>query len=183
MMREKFLENLPPDVRARFEAAREKVMQDPKIKELKAKADSATGELRTAVREAMMKADPGLADLLKQNVGNKFKAGKDGGKPGAEHPNLDQLSDADRKKLMAARETAKADPTVQAAEEKRKAAATPEDRRAAEEEFHKAIRAAVLKADPSLEPILNQLKGQKGQMRGNGPNGQNPGAEQSVPQT
>ena len=176
--REKFLESLPPDVRARFEAAREKAMQDPNVIELKTKAEAAGNELRIAVREAMMKADPGLADLIKQNVGNKFKEGKEGGNPG-----LDQLSEGDRKKLKAAREVARTDPAVQAAEEKRRAATTPEAHRAAGEEFHKAMRAAVLKADPSLEPILDELaKSQKGGMRPKGPKGPNSGPEQAPPQ-
>ena len=176
----KFLESLPPDVRERFEAAREKAMQDPNVKELKAKADAAGGALRAAVREAMRKTDPGLAEILKKNAGKKFQDEKDGGKPGAERPGPAQLSEGDRQKLMAARETAKSDPAVQAAEEKKKAAATPEDRRAATDEFFKAMRAAVLKADPSLEPILDQLKAQKGPPREK-PNDQNPSGGPTAP--
>ena len=180
MMREKFLENLPPEVRSRFEAAREKAMQDPKVIELKAKLEGAGNELRGAVREAMMKVDPGLADLLKQSCGNKFKAGKEGGNPGPERPGLDQLGEGDRLKLKAAREAAKSDSTVQAAEAKRDAATNPEDRRAAGEEFRKAMRAAVLKSDPSLEPVFEQLmKAQKGAMRPKDQKGKTPGFQQN----
>jgi len=155
-MRDKFLDNLPPEIRARFEAAREKAMEDPKVKELKARADAAGGELRTAMREAMLKVDPGLAEILKQRAGNK--PGKEADKKQPDRPALAQLSEGDRQKLLAAREQAKNDPDVQAADAKKKAATTPEDRRAAAEDFHKAMRSALLKADPSLEPILDQIK-------------------------
>ncbi|MFZ4778430.1 MAG: hypothetical protein ACOYM3_23925, partial [Terrimicrobiaceae bacterium] len=81
-MRDKMMENLPPEIRERFEAAREKAMQDPKIQELKSKADAAGDELRKAMRDAMMKADPGLADILKERFKDKMKDGKPGDKPG-----------------------------------------------------------------------------------------------------
>lgn len=155
-MRDKFLDNLPPEIRARFEAAREKAMEDPKVKELRARADAAGGEFRAAVRDAMLKADPGLAEILKQRTGNK--PGKEADKKQPDRPALAQLSEGDRQKLLAAREKAKNDPDVQAADAKKKAATTPEDRRAAAEEFHKSMRSSLLKADPSLEPILDQIK-------------------------
>lgn len=155
-MRDKFLDSLPPEVRKRFETAREMAVQDPKVKELKGRADAAAGEFRTAMRESMMKADPGLADVLKQQAAGKL--GKDGDRNHGGQPPLSQLSEGDRQKLMAAREIAKDDPAVQQAEAKMKAATTPEERRAAAGEFHRAMRAALLKADPTLEPILDQIK-------------------------
>jgi len=147
------MENLPPELRARFEAAREKAMQDPKIQELKNKADGINEEFRKAMREAMMKADPELAEILK----NQFKGKMKGGKPG-EPPGFANLSDADRQKLMAVREKAKSDPAVVAAEEKKKNAKSPEERAAADKEFHAAMRAALLKADPSLAPLIDKIK-------------------------
>jgi len=152
-IRDKMMENLPPELRARFEAAREKAMQDPKIQELKNKADGINEEFRKAMREAMMKADPELAEILK----NQFKGKMKGGKPG-EPPGFANLSDADRQKLMAVREKAKSDPAVVAAEEKKKNAKSPEERAAADKEFHAAMRAALLKADPSLAPLIDKIK-------------------------
>lgn len=157
MLREKMLENLPPELRQRFEAARDKAMQDPQIQSLKAKSEAAVEEFRNAMREAMMKADPGLAEQLKSYMGKKM-----GGTP----PGFANLSEADRQKLMDAREKAKTDPAVQAAEAKRRAATTPDERRAAEQEFHAAMRTALLKVDPSLAPILDQMKPPKGSPKG-----------------
>jgi len=153
--REKMMENLPPEIRARFEAAREKAMQDPAIQDLKKKADAASEEFRKAMRDAITKADPGLAELIKERVKDKMKDGKPG-----EPPGFANLSEGDRQKLMAAREKAKDDPAVLAAEELKKNAKTPEERHAAMEQFHKAMKAALLKADPTLGPILDQLKPQ-----------------------
>jgi hypothetical protein len=158
-MREKMKENLPPELRERFEAAHAKAMQDPAVQELKKKADASAQEFRKAMREAMLKADPGLAEAMKAQMGGKFH-GKDGKR--GEPPGFANLSDGDRQKLMAARAAAKNDPAVQAAEAKKKAAQTPEEHQAAREEFHKAMQAALLKADPTLGPILDQLKPPQG---------------------
>lgn len=155
--RDKMMDNLPPEIRARFEAARDKAMQDPAIQELKKKADTANDEFRKAMRDALVKADPGLAEIIKERMKDRVKDGRPG-----EPPGLANLSEADRQKLMAAREKAKDDPAVQAAENLKKEAKTPEERHAAMEQFHKAMKAALLKADPSLGPILDQLKPPQG---------------------
>ncbi len=155
--RDKMLENLPPEIRARFEAARDKAMQDPALQELKKKAETANEELKKAMRDAMMKADPGLAEYIKKQMSDKMRDGKPG-----EPPGLATLSEGDRQKLMAAREKAKNDPAVLAAEELKKNAKTPDERRAAMEQFHKAMKAATLKADPSLAPIIEQMKPPQG---------------------
>jgi len=171
-MRDKMMDNMPPEIRARFDAARDKAMQDPKIQELKAKADAAGDEFRKAMREAIMKADPGLAEILKEQFKGKMKDGKPGEKPG-----FANLSEGDRQKLMAAREKAKDDPAVKAAEAKKSEAKTPEERQAAMEAFHKAMKDALLKADPTIGPLLEQLKpphGGPGRPPGPPPGG-NPG--------
>lgn len=155
--RDKMLENLPPEIRARFEAARDKAMQDPALQELKKKAETANEELKKAMRDAMMKADPGLAEYIKKQMSDKMRDGKPG-----EPPGLANLSEGDRQKLMTAREKAKNDPAVIAAEELKKSAKTPDERRAAMEQFHKAMKAAILKADPSLAPIIEQMKPPQG---------------------
>jgi len=159
-MRDKMMSHLPPELRERFEAAREKAMKDPAIQELRKKADTAAEDFRTAMREAMMKADPGLAEVLKDRMGGKPPGGKDGKHEAG--PGFANLSEGDRQKLMAAREKAKSDPAVQAAEAKKQAAKSPEERRVAGEEFHKAMKEALLKADPSLGPVIDQLKPPQG---------------------
>ena len=67
--RDKMMENLPPEIRARFEAAREKAMQDPNIQELKKNAATANEALRKAMREAILKADPGSAPVFSAEAG------------------------------------------------------------------------------------------------------------------
>lgn len=165
MMREKFLDNFPPEVRQRFEAAREKAMQDPKIKELRETADKSAMELFKAVREKMLELDPGLADLIKKRDEGGPGGGKgprpEGGGSGPNSPGMASLTDAERGKLMAAREKAKADLTVVAADKKKDAATTPEDRKTASEEYRKAMHDAILKVDPSLAPVLDKLAAAK----------------------
>lgn len=156
--RDKMMENLPPEIRQRFEAAREKAMQDPAIQELKKKADGAREEFGKAMREAINKADPGLADILKEHMKDRMKDGKRG-----EPPGFANLSEGDRQKLKAAHEKAKDDPAVIAAENLKQSAKTPEERQAAMEQFHKAMKAALLKADPTIGPLLDQLKPPQGQ--------------------
>lgn len=58
------------------------------------------------------------------------------------------VSEADRAKLHQLREMVKDDPAVRAASEKRKRA---------DEEYHEALRVAILKRDPSLAPVLDEI--------------------------
>jgi hypothetical protein len=62
---------------------------------------------------------------------------------------LEGVSQADRIKLHALREMVKNDPAVHAANEKRKRA---------NDEYHEALRAAILKRDPSLATILDRIR-------------------------
>lgn len=61
---------------------------------------------------------------------------------------LANLSPEERQKLQAARQKAIQDPAVQAAHDKM---------RQAHKEFRDAMNAALLKADPSIQPILNKI--------------------------
>src|SRR6266404_6447209 len=61
---------------------------------------------------------------------------------------LANLSPDERQKLQAARQKAMQDPGVQSAKEKM---------RQAHHEFRDAMHAAMLKADPSIQPILNKI--------------------------
>jgi len=161
--KERFLDNLDPAERERFLKARQQALQDPAIQELRKKADDANRELFKAVRDKMQEIDPGLAEIIKDQVKNHPEGG-----PGFGHgdgpgrgPGFANLSEAERDKLMAVREKAKADPAVQAAEQKKGAAQSPQERAAAGEEYRKAMRAAMLKADPSLAPLLDKLEAAK----------------------
>jgi len=77
--------------------------------------------------------------------------GQDEEQPAGRHrweQRLANLSPEEREKLQAARQKAMQDPAVQAAHDKMRQAA---------EEFRNAMHAAMLKADPSIQPILNKL--------------------------
>jgi hypothetical protein len=61
---------------------------------------------------------------------------------------LANLSPEERQKVQAARRKAMQEPSVQAAREKM---------RQAHKEFRDAMHGAMLKADPSIQPILNKI--------------------------
>jgi 3-methyladenine DNA glycosylase/8-oxoguanine DNA glycosylase len=142
-------------VRERFQEAREKALQDPKIQELRKASDKANRDLFEAMRLKMQEIDPGLAEIIKKNV-DEEKRGPEG-RGGGKQKGFQNLTEAEREQLMKAREKVKDDPAVKAARDKREAATTPAERQAAAEELHKAINDATLKADPSLAPVLKKL--------------------------
>jgi hypothetical protein len=79
--------------------------------------------------------------------------GQDANEPGKGGPRHHEerfanLAPDEREKLEAAHEKAMQDPVVQAAQEKM---------RQADKEFHDALHASMLKADPSLQPILDKM--------------------------
>jgi hypothetical protein len=65
---------------------------------------------------------------------------------------LANLTEEERGRLRAAHEKAMADPAVQAAREKL---------RQARREFKDVMRPALLKADPSIQPILDKLRAER----------------------
>ena len=77
---------------------------------------------------------------------------QDGEEQGRRGPRWEQrlanLSPEERQKFEAARQKAMQDPSVQAAQDKM---------RQAHKEFQETMRAAMLKADPSIQPILNKM--------------------------
>jgi len=156
------IEALPEDVRNRFKEAREEAMNDPKIQALREKAEAAGKELRDAVREAIAAKDPDLASQLSEVLKTREKdsgAKEKKFRPGAQiETAIQKLPPAERDRLTAAREIAKQAPAVQSAEAAMKAAQTPEARREAAKNFHKAMREAMLTADPSLADILDKIK-------------------------
>lgn len=140
---EKMLESLPQDIRERFEKVHQKVLQDPKVKELRKKADAAAKEFRDTVRDEIRKVDPELDQMIQDHF---------------EKNQTKVLNKEERQKLMAAREKAKENPAVKAAEAKLKDAKTPEERRNARGELREAMHKAMLEADPSLAPILEKIR-------------------------
>lgn len=142
------MERMPEELKERFKAAREAAMNNPEVVALREKAEASAKEFHAAMREEMQKIDPGL----KESVVGIFKEQKGSGK------RIWSLTDGEKEKLAAARETAKNSPAVTEAAEAMKTSKTPEEREAARSKFHEAMRAAVLEIDPSLEGLLEKIK-------------------------
>lgn len=168
------------EIRERFQAARMKAMQDPEIQKLQIEARAANDKFFQAARKKMTEIDPGLSEIVRKKragKGDRHGQGPDemdlrgpglkdsdrphkSGRPGGPNPRrsgFGSLDENERKTLQEARKKAKSDPAVQAALAKKEAAQTPEDREAAGEEYRKTIHGAMLKADPTLEPLLKKL--------------------------
>jgi hypothetical protein len=160
---------LPPQDAKRLAAARDKAQDDPTVRSLKEARDAIDQQLEKAMDAAILSADPGLAPTLE-----KVKQSRDRAK--GMRDRFESLSPEQREQLKSARQAAKDDPAVVAAREKMKSADSPEARREAGQAMSEAVKAAVLKQNPALEPLLNQL-GPKGElMRGpRGPMGPPPG--------
>lgn len=71
---------------------------------------------------------------------------------------LESLSDAERQQLKSAMQKIKGDPQLVAARQAIKEAQTKEARTEARNEAHQIRRDLLLKADPSLAPILEKIK-------------------------
>ena len=170
---------LPPEEAKRLAAAREKAKDDPTVRSLKEARDAIEDQLEKAVDAAILAADPGLAPTLE-----KVKKSRDRAK--GMRDRFESLSPEQREQLKAAREKAKDDPEVVAAREKMKSADSPEARRAAGKSMHEAMKAAMLKQNPDLGPLLEQLGpppgGPGGRGRPGGPMGPPPGMEDDGPE-
>lgn len=114
------------------------------------------------MREAITTKNPELATKLGDFMKSRDK--EQGTKDQKQRPArqmeaaIQKLPPAERDRLEAAREIARQAPAVQSAEAAMKSAQTPEDRREAAETFQKAMRDAMLTADPSLADVLDKIK-------------------------
>jgi len=142
--------NLTPEERDRIAAAREKANEDPTVRSLREARDKLGEQLADAMRAAMLSADPTLAPAL-----DKIKEARERAKKMKEK--FRSLSPEQKQQLKAARQKAKDDPSVQAAREKLRDAQGHDAKRAAARDLHQAMRAAMLKSDPSLGSLLDQI--------------------------
>jgi Spy/CpxP family protein refolding chaperone len=141
---------LPPEQAKRLAAAREKAMADPTVRSLKEARDALDQQLEKAMDAALLAADPGLAPVLA-----KVKQSRDRAK--GMRDRFESLTPEQREQLKAARQKAKDDPAVVAAREKMKSADSPEERREAGKAMREAMQAAMIKQNPNLGPLLQQL--------------------------
>lgn len=142
--------HLPPDEMQRLVAAKDKAKNDPTVRSLQEARSAIDAQLENAMRAAMLSADPSLGPIL-----DKVKAAR--GRAKDLRDRFESLTPEQKMALKAARESVKTDPTVQAAREKFKAASGPEAKKDAARELFQAMRVAVLKQNPELEPLLDLL--------------------------
>jgi hypothetical protein len=151
----RFLESLPPEMRKRFRAAREKALQDPRLQELRKEAKKAKREFFQAMRAKMLELDPGLANIVKKQAFERKVwrtwRNEDG------ESRFGSLTDAEQEKLISSLEKASDDPAVQAAWTRKDEANTSQEQTAAQEEYLKVLHGAMIKVDPSVAPILEKL--------------------------
>ena len=131
----------PAADRARVEDARRKAMVDPAVVALREKADKANREFREALQAKIKEIDPNAPD---------FSA------PRPERPMPPQLTEDERTRLTAARRTAMESPKLKAASELLAQAKTPEEMQAAREAHMKAMREAIVEADPTLKDVVEK---------------------------
>ncbi len=156
------MEKLPEDVRKRFHEAKEEAMKDPEIQALREKTESAAKELREAMRKVISEKNPDLAEQLSAYFKTSQSEPKRKDKKTRPDANFEEplknLAPAERTRLEAAREIAKQAPAVQSAEAAMQSASSPEARHEAAENFRKAMRDAMITADPSLADVLDKIK-------------------------
>jgi hypothetical protein len=152
--------NLPPELRARVKAAKDKALQDPQLQKLRDEAQQKMAAYWSALKEGILKADPGLKDEFQKLKGEhpawQRPMRKDNGASG-----MANLGDSEKQQLANAHRVAENDPSVIAAKTKMDATSDPSQHRAAEETYHQAMHTAMLKVDPSLQPILEKLRSGK----------------------
>ncbi len=157
--------NLSEAERAQVKAAHDKaIAADPSLKEKMKAAHEAMESARQSLHAAMIKEDPSVEPILAKMTPAKWGRGGDGpgemkNKAGRHHapPGLANLTQEERQKLKALHEKVKSDPAVVAAHEAKKNASTPQERMSAMEALRKASDEAMIKEDPSVEPILEKL--------------------------
>lgn len=196
--------NLSEAERAQMKAAHDKaIQQNPELDQKIKAAHQAMEEARKSMHDAMVAVDPSIEPILAKMMPPKW-GGKHGGGPrspggqgrgassiasrAATDANASQqqgprkpagmaaLTESERQKLKSLHDQVKNDPTVIAAKQANQGAKNPEGRHAAEEALHQAIYAAMIKADPSIEPILSKLHPE-----GIGDAGQPPASPSSAP--
>jgi hypothetical protein len=117
----------------------------------------------------LIAVDAPKPDAPKGDEPVKKGEGKKGGKKGPQKP--EAVSEDDWKKFLAANKVASEDAAVKAAEEKMKSLgkdAAEEDKKAAGKALMDARKAAILKADASLEAVLKAIEESRAKGKGKG---------------
>ena len=174
--------NLSDTERAQVKAAHDKaIQQDPALDQKMKAAHQAMEEAKKAMHDAMIAVDPTvepiLAKMMPPKRAGKHESGQGGpsSQSGVASPSsstnangwqhlgrhepagMANLTESERQQLKSLHEQVKNDPAVIAAKQAKRSATNPEARHAAEESMHQVINDAIIKADPSVEAILEKL--------------------------
>jgi hypothetical protein len=171
--------------RAQLKAAHDKaIQQNPALEQQLKAARQAMDDARKAIHDAMIQVDPSVGPILDkiappkpngQGVPPMIPPPPHGSQtngvmtnsmgmvpPNQEGrglpPGFASLSPGEQQKLEALHGQVRNDPGVVAARTALQQAATPQDRHAAFDALRKAIHDAMIKADPSIEPVLAKLQ-------------------------
>ncbi|HWB59852.1 MAG TPA: hypothetical protein VG733_10175 [Chthoniobacteraceae bacterium] len=127
--------------REKLKAAHQKAMLDPKVVDAQASAKSAWDDYRAIMRKKVIAADPSTEPLL-----DKVDKATEASLSGSSAPVT--LTTADQAKLHDAFQKVNSDPDIKDALAKLQQAKKTKDL---------AVRAAIIAADPSLEPVLDAI--------------------------
>ncbi len=197
-------DGVSPEDREKLRAAMQKAQSDPAVAAASQDQRAASQAYREALKSSILAKDPSMASLLEktgrppgprsappapsEGAESSTPPAPEGGRRGGRGPGGEggrggggpRLSPEEREKLKAATEEAEKTPEVQAAAAKRDAA---------NKAHRDALKAAILKENPTMEAAVDKMlermkdrgnrmmdRGQRG-LRRNGP----PGAPPSVP--
>lgn len=147
--------------REKLKAARQKAMADPKVKAALEKQKAAAEEYQKTVRPLALAADPKIGPVLDKMEKAAAEAPRNRPPGGGRGGMMANLSPGEREQLRAVRDKLKDEAAFKTAEEKR---------HAADADAREAQRAAMLAADPSLQPVLDKIEKARAR-RGGGPSG------------
>lgn len=173
------MKGLSDEERDKLKAAHDAALQrDPLLRQNLENA-------RMALREAMIRIDPSVAPILEKMSqgkpeGNRSRGGNPEGRPpkgegqakppGEEAiPGMAKLTEGEREQLRKIRDQVKGESDLVKARGVMKSSSTPQERRQAEESYQVLVKAAMLKADPSIGPVLEKLGKGKIPTKGAGP--------------
>jgi len=151
------LETLTPEERQQFIAARKSARSEPEVIAARKKAVAARMEFRRVMKKALLQQDPALSEIFdkmepaapaKHFWGGFRRAGRDRGR----RPRgfgIEDLTVKELQELRAARIAVKDQSEVRQAEKARADS---------EKAFRGTIRAAMIKANSSVEPIIDKVE-------------------------
>jgi hypothetical protein len=177
--------NLSDTERAQVKAAHDNaIQQNPALDQKIKTAHQAMEEAKKSMHDAMIAVDPTVEPILAKMMPPKWAVKHESGQgltssqSGVASPStiststnanawqhlgrhkpagMANLTESERQQLKSLHEQVKNDPAVIAAKEAKRSATNSEARHAAEETMHQVINDAIIKADPSVEAILEKL--------------------------